>query len=74
MKSCRHPDHDNARLVCGRPLPCPYHTAILDLQAQPVPTITIPVTSDAAMAMSARERLASIGLVLRGATKRRRRR
>jgi hypothetical protein len=25
---CRQPDHDNAKVICGYPIPCPYHTAI----------------------------------------------
>jgi hypothetical protein len=42
---CRQPDHDNARLVCGYPLPCPWHTAIVDLGASP-PTVTVPTTAN----------------------------
>jgi hypothetical protein len=45
--TCRHPDRDCAKLLCGYPLPCPWHTAIIDLKPNP-PTITIPITSDAA--------------------------
>lgn len=36
------------KLLCGYPIPCPYHTAVVDLDAKPVPTVTIPVTSNAA--------------------------
>ena len=27
---CRQPDRDAPKLTCGYPLPCPYHTAVLD--------------------------------------------
>jgi len=27
---CKKPDRDVPKLVCGHPLPCPYHTAIID--------------------------------------------
>jgi hypothetical protein len=46
--TCHQPDRDAPKLVCGYPLPCPYHTATLDLGAKPVPTVTVPITSDAA--------------------------
>jgi hypothetical protein len=26
---CRHPDRHNPKLVCGYPLPCPFHTVIV---------------------------------------------
>jgi hypothetical protein len=48
---CRHPDRDVPKLLCGYPLPCPYHTAVIDLTADPVPTVTIPLPSDAARAI-----------------------
>lgn len=51
MTTCRHPDRDVPKLLCGYPLPCPYHTAVIDLTADPVPTVTIPLTSDAARAI-----------------------
>jgi len=73
MLKCKHPDHDNPKMVCGYPIPCPYHTVIIDPEAQPVPTLTIPVTADAAMRQTARERLASIGIALRGSDHRERR-
>ncbi len=28
--SCERPDRDVPKLVCGHPLPCPYHTVIID--------------------------------------------
>lgn len=27
---CQRPDRDEARLTCGYPLPCPWHTAVID--------------------------------------------
>ena len=41
--TCRHPDRDSPKLMCGYPLPCPYHTVTVDLKSKP-PTITIPIT------------------------------
>lgn len=43
-KYCQRPDHDISSLVCGAPLPCPYHTVIIDTRATP-PTVTIPATA-----------------------------
>lgn len=31
MTTCKQPDRDTPKLVCGYPLPCPHHTAVLDL-------------------------------------------
>ena len=28
--TCQHPDRDIPRLKCGYPLPCPYHTFIIE--------------------------------------------
>lgn len=28
---CERPDHSEPRLKCGAPLPCQYHTVILDI-------------------------------------------
>jgi hypothetical protein len=33
-------------MVCGYPLPCPYHTAVIDTKEQ---TVTIPLKSDAGL-------------------------
>lgn len=63
MLTCRHPDRDNAKLLCGYPLPCPHHTVTVDLGGDP-PTVTIPITSDA-MRQTARRRIGQVvaGLV-----------
>lgn len=36
---CKHPDRDVPGLVCGHPMPCPYHTIIVDVESK---QITIP--------------------------------
>ena len=41
--TCTKPDHDGGGLVCGRPLPCPYHTVVLDVSRRP-PTVAIPTS------------------------------
>ena len=43
---CKRGDRDEPSLVCGYPLPCPYHTVIIDTAPDP-PTITIPVIPNA---------------------------
>lgn len=48
MLTCRQPDQDCPKLLCGRPLPCPYHTAILDTTREP-PEIKIPVAATGAL-------------------------
>jgi len=45
--TCKHPDRDFPKLMCGYSLPCPYHTAQIDLSTDP-PAIRIPITADAA--------------------------
>lgn len=32
-KFCKHPDRHVPKLVCGYPMPCPHHTAVLDVEA-----------------------------------------
>ena len=54
-RTCRQPDHDEPRIVCGYPLPCPWHTVTIRADRNP-PTVEIPVTSDA-MLSPMRERL-----------------
>lgn len=70
---CKHPDHGNPKMVCGYPIPCPYHTVVIDPGAKPVPTVTFPATADAMRSQSARERLAAIGIALAPTRPRRRR-
>lgn len=44
QEMCKKQDIDVPNLICGYPLPCPYHTVNIDLSVKPVPTITYPVT------------------------------
>jgi hypothetical protein len=67
--TCRSPDRDSPRMLCGYPLPCPWHTAIIDTTVEPA-TVTIPVTSDALKA-PVRARLGSVGRALAKKRKRR---
>ena len=55
--TCKHPDRDIAKLLCGYPLPCPWHTVTLDTTVEP-PTMTIPITANAAW--NAKTKLAEI--------------
>lgn len=61
---CRHPDRDCPKLLCGYPLPCPWHTAVIDTTVTPA-TVTIPVTSDA---IRQRARLGDIAVAIQEAT------
>ena len=64
--TCRSPDRDCPKLLCGHPLPCPWHTARIDLTRDP-PVLEIPVTAKAAL--MARGRLADIAEVLKAGMK-----
>jgi len=59
--TCTHPDREEPRLMCGYPIPCPWHTAIIDITVEP-PTVTIPITS---RAIHVRNRLAQIAEALK---------
>ncbi len=59
-RTCRHPDRDEPRMMCGYPLPCPWHTAVINLEEQ---TVTIPFASDV-MKSPMRERVGQIGRAL----------
>ncbi len=61
IKTCRHPDRDMPKLLCGHPIPCPYHTAVIDLADNP-PSIKIPITSE--VAWNNRSKLSQIAQVL----------
>jgi hypothetical protein len=56
--TCRHPDRDVPKFMCGYPLPCPWHTVIIDASTDPA-TVTIPVTSDA-LKSPVRERVGAV--------------
>ena len=61
--TCEHPDRDCSKLMCGHPLPCPWHTAIIHLDKTPA-TVEIPVTATRAFAI--RDKLADIAETLGG--------
>ena len=56
---CERPDRDVPGIVCGHPLPCPYHTATIDVTGA-VPTVTIPVASVPAIRRDTLETLKDI--------------
>ncbi len=39
--TCQKPDRDEPGLVCGYPLPCPHHTAVIDVSKTP-PVVILP--------------------------------
>lgn len=45
---CKRPDRDVPQLVCDYPIPCRWHTLVVDTTCEP-PTITVPATAKAAM-------------------------
>lgn len=46
-KFCQRPDRDVSSLICGHPLPCPYHTVTIDTTTDPT-ILKVPVTSEPA--------------------------
>lgn len=38
---CNRPDRHEPRMKCGYPLPCPWHTAVIDLEKD---TILVPAS------------------------------
>ena len=59
--TCKARDHDGFDLECGAPLPCPYHTAIIDVSEDPA-EVRIPITAKAAL--RGRHHLENIAAVL----------
>ncbi len=60
--TCNRADRDSPKLVCAQPLPCPYHTAILDLSK---PGVVLLVGDH--LDIKAAKRLITIGRKLTGA-------
>ena len=60
---CRRPDRDVPELVCGYPLPCPWHTATIDTTSEPA-TVTVPVTGVKPLDRKKLEALKDIGRAL----------
>ena len=61
---CKKEDRDVPGLICGYPIPCPYHTVTIDLAAQPVPTVTIPVTAEKHVDVKMLRKLKAIARVM----------
>lgn len=61
---CKKPDREFPGLICGYPLPCPWHTVIVDLDSDP-PTITIPATVSKDIDPVALRRLKEIANILK---------
>lgn len=68
--TCRHPDRDEPKMMCGYPIPCPHHTVVIDLNAE---TVTIPLASDA-IKSPVRERIGDIGRAMLAGPKNKQRR
>ena len=62
---CNRPDKDMPELVCGHPLPCPWHTVSVDLTGNP-PQIHIPVTQAKNMRPGMLKKLKKIANVMEG--------
>ncbi len=57
--NCTKPDRDVPKMKCGYPLPCPFHTVIIDASKEAV-TVTIPIGAPI-VAVENRGRLLKIG-------------
>lgn len=60
---CERPDHDAPGIVCGHPLPCPWHTVIVDATSSP-PTVTVPVVTTPLVGPVTLKRLKQIALAI----------
>ena len=49
--SCNHPDRDIPKIKCGYPLPCPWHTVVIDLSEEPH-QVVIPLENKKALSKS----------------------
>ena len=49
--SCQHPDRDLPKITCGYPLPCPWHTVVIDISEEPH-TVKIPLANKKALSKS----------------------
>lgn len=59
-RTCRHPDRDCPKLMCGYPLPCPHHTIIIDKDA-----VHIPLDSDVLKSERATQRVGDVAKAVR---------
>jgi hypothetical protein len=60
MSLCQRPDRDVPGLLCGHPLPCPYHTVTLDMTTSP-PCVKVPITNVPAIQPKMLKTLKEIG-------------
>ncbi len=60
---CKRPDRDHAGVICGHPIPCPYHTVLIDLTTYP-PNLIVPITAEPATNPLLLERLKEISRIL----------
>ena len=60
-RTCKRPDRHVATLICGYPLPCPWHTVVLDMTLEP-PTLNEPVSAN--VSAKARRKLKEIANAL----------
>ncbi len=63
MNYCKKPDREVPEIICEQPLPCPYHTVIIDMQESP--TIIIPVTIGKRINKKLLNRLKKIAMILK---------
>ena len=62
--TCQQSDRDVPELICGYPLPCPYHTVVIDTEANP-PTVTIPATFPKAANSNTLDKLKRIARIIK---------
>lgn len=62
--TCHKPDRHAPRMVCGYPLPCPFHTVVADVESQ---TVAMPLGDGSALVLPAAEagRVGDIAQALR---------
>ena len=61
---CTKPDRDVSSLICGYPLPCPYHTVIIETESDP-PIIQIPATIPQALNLDTLDKLKKIANIIK---------
>ncbi len=61
--NCKKPDRNIPELICGHPLPCPWHTVTVDTTKEP-PIIQIPTTVDRPINKDQLEKLKEIANII----------
>ena len=62
---CNHPDHDVPGIVCGYPLPCPHHTAVIEITDERV-KVDMPRAADPTQVLKTTAKLVDIGRAIGG--------